>query len=138
MNVSPITAVPAAAAQPMAISYERYRTPLLGYVHNRTELIDWNRSEDIARKAFAQAVGSLQLSTEAGMEDEGLPAWLAFAARSVIREQTSPAFLAAQRLSATVAQPQAPAEPHSLSLIETPATGVSASQVNASPVPLAA
>ncbi|MFD4833192.1 hypothetical protein ACFWPV_25530 [Streptomyces uncialis] len=56
MNVSPITAGPAAAVLPMAISYELFRTPLLGYVHDCMESIDWNRGEGIAREAFARAV----------------------------------------------------------------------------------
>ncbi|MFI5945910.1 hypothetical protein ACIBCB_37445 [Streptomyces uncialis] len=56
MNVPPITAGPAAAVLPMAIWYELFRTPLLGYVHDRMEPIDWNCGEDIAREAFAQAV----------------------------------------------------------------------------------
>lgn len=89
MYVSPIPTV--AADRPLT-PLGRYDRPLLAYVHNRLETLDWGRGEKLARLAWARALGTLQRSGEnAGMEED-IPSWLAAAARSVIREQTSPAF----------------------------------------------
>lgn len=136
MYVSPNAA--ALAAESPAGAYETFRTPLLAYVHNLLEPLDWERSESFARMAFAQALGSLDLTEDAGMEDEGLPAWLASAARTVVRQQTSAATAAERFVTVRKSKP-APIDNHGLVLLDTPApTEVSASQANVSPVPLAA
>ncbi|MFJ1751159.1 hypothetical protein ACIOJD_33765 [Streptomyces sp. NPDC088116] len=96
MNVTRYPAVSPAAV------FEQVRTPLLAYVHNRLSQIDWPEAETFARMAWADAVGQLRLAADTGMED-GIPSWLAAAARRVIREQTSPALLAALRFGTTTA-----------------------------------
>ncbi|GHB18865.1 MULTISPECIES: hypothetical protein [Streptomyces] len=68
-----------------------YEMPLLSYVHDRLELIDYRRGRELARAAWTVALGTLQLVPDTGMEGD-LPAWLARAARQVVREQTSPSF----------------------------------------------
>lgn len=137
MFISPSAAGPGLATSP-TVSYEAYRAPLLAYVHNMLEPLDWNRSEDFARLAFAQALGSLDLTVDAGMEDQDLPAWLASAARTVIREQTSAATVAAERFVTVRNSTPAVVENRSLEGAETTDSEVSASHASVSPIPLAA
>ncbi|MFE3770837.1 hypothetical protein [Streptomyces sp. NPDC059122] len=66
-----------------------YERPLLAYINDRVSPLDWCRGRHIARMAWAEAVGSLHLAPDTGMED-GLPAWLAAAARRTIRGYLAP------------------------------------------------
>ncbi|MFH8558929.1 hypothetical protein ACH4FE_35805 [Streptomyces celluloflavus] len=120
MYVSPITS--SAAAAPLT-GAGRYDRPLVAFIHNHLSPADWPRGTELARMAWAQALGSLQVAPTAGMED-GIPAWLAAAARRVIREQTSPAVFAAGRLSVTAAETVAETSsgPHDSSLADTSPT----------------
>lgn len=67
------------------VPYERFKRPLLAYVCNRLVVADHRRGKEIARRTWALALGSLQVATETGMEED-IPAWLAAAARRAIRE----------------------------------------------------
>lgn len=86
MYVSPISTSTAAGPLTPAGLYEQ---PLLAYVTNRLPAASWHCAADLARMAWASALGLIQPAAEAGME-EGIPAWLAAAARRVVREHTSP------------------------------------------------
>ncbi|MGW1364569.1 hypothetical protein ACWCQP_45090 [Streptomyces chartreusis] len=87
MYVSPIS--PSAAAAPLT-SFARYERPLLAFVNELLSTVDHRRGPELAAMAWSKALGSLRIATETGMEGD-IPAWLADAARRVVREQTSPA-----------------------------------------------
>lgn len=91
-----------------AIELQPYQRALLAFVNEHLELVDHRRGPELARMAWAAALGSLRVAPDSGMEGD-LPAWLAHAARRVVREQTSPTHHA-QKLT-VVRQPldQAPA-----------------------------
>lgn len=63
--------------------------PLLAYINSRLNHVDYRRGPELARLAWATALGTLTPSTETGMEED-IPVWLARAARRVLRERTSP------------------------------------------------
>ncbi|WP_432105887.1 hypothetical protein [Streptomyces sp. bgisy091] len=71
-------------------AFAQYERALLAFVNEHTQPVDHARGPELARLAWVSAVGSLRMAPDAGME-EGLPVWLANAARRTVREQTSPA-----------------------------------------------
>ncbi|WP_328884701.1 hypothetical protein [Streptomyces sp. NBC_00299] len=87
MYVSPIS--PSIAAAPLT-TYARFERPLLAFVNELLSPVDYQRGPQLALMAWAEALGSLEITTEAGMERD-IPLWLADAVRRVVREQTSPA-----------------------------------------------
>ncbi|MFF7189658.1 hypothetical protein ACFZAR_31505 [Streptomyces sp. NPDC008222] len=97
MYVSPIS--PSASAAPLTAA-GRFERPLLAFVNSLLSPVDYRRGPELARMAWSQALGSLRLTIEAGIEGD-IPVWLADAVRRVVREQTSPA--AAVGLVVTVA-----------------------------------
>ncbi|OIJ95399.1 hypothetical protein [Streptomyces colonosanans] len=125
MYVSPISPAAVGSLTPAG----RFERPLLAFVNSLLSPVDYRRGAELARMAWSKALGSLRLTTEAGMEGD-IPTWLADAARRVVREQTSPAACASRVV--TVAPN---GEPHDL----VPAgTEVSASCDTVPPVPMAA
>lgn len=76
-----------------AIELRPYQRALLAFVNQHLELADHRRGPELARMAWAAALGSLRVAPDSGLEGD-LPAWLARAARAVIREQTSPSYYA--------------------------------------------
>jgi hypothetical protein len=99
-------------------AYERYREPLLAFVCNHLNSVDWRRGEELARKAWAAAVGSVDGPAAGIAEDEGLPGWLATTARRVIRVETSPSYLAITVLGADELLPTSSASARGLLPIE--------------------
>ncbi|MGW2841854.1 hypothetical protein ACWCWD_29215 [Streptomyces sp. NPDC001493] len=87
-----------------AAQFGRYQQPLLAYVNDMLDLADHRRGPEISRAAWAMALGSLHVGTDAGMEAD-IPTWLAQAARQVVRERTSPSYHAAQ-LTTVVTLPE--------------------------------
>ncbi|WP_329046682.1 hypothetical protein [Streptomyces sp. NBC_01422] len=85
-----------------AAALDLYARPLLAFVNAHLELADHKRGPELARLAWASALGSLDVASDAGMEGD-LPAWLANAVRRIVREQTSPAHYA--QLLTVVRQP---------------------------------
>ncbi|MFF4249465.1 hypothetical protein ACFYY2_34125 [Streptomyces sp. NPDC001822] len=77
----------------LASTFARYERPLLAFVNEHLETADHRRGPELARLAWASALGSLHVAADSGMEGD-LPAWLASAARRIVREQTSPAHYA--------------------------------------------
>ncbi|MFJ9855274.1 hypothetical protein [Streptomyces sp. NPDC101150] len=76
-----------------------FERPLLAFVTAHLVPADYRRTREIARMAWAEALGSLHLSADAGIEEEGIPIWLASAVRRVVRREISPAHYAAQLVS---------------------------------------
>ncbi|MFJ8469636.1 hypothetical protein [Streptomyces swartbergensis] len=87
MYVSPISL--SAAAAPLT-SFARFERPLLAFVNSLLSPVDYQRGPQLARMAWSEAIASLRITTEAGMEGD-IPVWLADTVRRVVREQTSPA-----------------------------------------------
>lgn len=69
--------------------FAEYQQLLLTYVNNRLTPVDWPYAEQLVRNTWTLALGTLHPATESGME-EGIPSWLAAAARQVIREYLAP------------------------------------------------
>ncbi|MEU2346032.1 hypothetical protein ACFRAA_33305 [[Kitasatospora] papulosa] len=95
-----------------AIAFARYERPLLAFVNAHLEAVDHRRGPELARLAWSSALGSLRLAADSGMERD-LPAWLATAARRIVREETSPAHYA--QLLTVVQKPFS--APHTESLV---------------------
>jgi hypothetical protein len=107
----------------------RLERPLLAFVNSLLSPVDYRCGPELARMAWAEALGSLRLTTEVGMEGD-IPAWLADAVRRVVRERTSPA--ASVGRVVTVASSD---KTHDLVLAD---TEVSASEDSVPRTPLAA
>lgn len=82
--------------QPVLTTQRRtHRKALLRYLNDRLTSVDWCRSERLAEDTWRLVLerGGVDLSlTQPGSPDpeSGLPGWLAFAAREVLRRYLSP------------------------------------------------
>jgi hypothetical protein len=71
-------------------AFTRYQSRLLAYITTRLPVLDWHTAEDVAQDIWLEALTTGPRPDHADQADEGLPGWLAWAARTVIRRRVSP------------------------------------------------
>src|SRR5436190_14163878 len=74
--------------QSLAAAEATYSTRLLAYINDRLLPPDWHRSDQLAEETWQRARHYPDLPL--AETDSGLPAWLAAAARTVLRRHFSP------------------------------------------------
>ncbi|MFP8887829.1 sigma-70 RNA polymerase sigma factor region 4 domain-containing protein [Streptomyces mangrovi] len=80
----------AASMEVLASAYEQYGNRLLAYVADRVPAYHWPEAEDLAQDVWEYALTHADL-TVPGVDESGLPVWLAATARTVIRRHLTPA-----------------------------------------------
>ncbi|MGD9482876.1 hypothetical protein WDH52_06375 [Streptomyces sp. TRM70308] len=69
----------------LSAAHRPHEAALLAYITARTPATEWRRADQLARRAWEYALAHLDMSDPTRDDDAGLPAWLAAAARTVIR-----------------------------------------------------
>ncbi|CAM5688488.1 hypothetical protein [Streptomyces mordarskii] len=60
---------------------------LLGYITNRLPVTDWHKAEDLAQQTWTRALSQPRRSHA---DADGVPGWIAYQARIVLRRHLSP------------------------------------------------
>jgi len=76
-------------------SFDEHAGRLLAYVNDRVPAADWHRAEDLVQDIWVEVLlAGVDVEDVGAPAVEGLPCWLARAARTVIRRHVSPALAA--------------------------------------------